>query len=143
MTNYSELQAENDRLRDELNAYRARIAEFERRDTTPPYPPTSRAGYALLSVQVRELLLTVDNLSRAVADIVGRLDIVAADAATAARVATEIHRSYSEAKPVRDRVDCLESKVLRIEAKQREFSSRHCGDCILGGADDPGPQQEA
>lgn len=139
----NEYESTINRLLEENSLYRARILELERRDTTPAEPPTSRNGYALLSEQVRELTITVDKLSAAVSGIVGRLDVVAADAATAARVATEIHRSYTEAKPTRDRVDSLETKLVSLEKWRSEFKSRHCGACILGGSDDPGPLEAA
>lgn len=146
MIDNKELQVEIERLQQENSGYRVRLAEFERCDTTPPEPPTSRNGYALLCEQLRQLD--------------GRVDAIARDASTAARMATEVRRNLHEAvhlelsgflanfpaivrtevertiKPVVERVGTVEGKIVHLEVWRRDFSERHCGECALGGSDE-------
>lgn len=138
-----EMSTELLRLREENSSYRARLAEFERCDTTPPpsEAPTSRGGYALL-IEKMHLLS-------------GRIDTIGADAETAARMALEIRKNLPEAvrielagivrgeveraiKPLVERVDKLENNVVNLKTWRKGFTGRHCGECVLGGSDELG-----
>ncbi len=128
-----QMQAEIVRLRAENSEYRARLAEFERCDTTPPTceKTDQSVGWFVLAEQIKGLSGRVDALA-------GRLDAVSADTNTAASIALELHRSYTQEKPARDSIANLEGAIAEFREWRGRYKETHCRDCVMGCSDDPG-----
>lgn len=127
-----QMQAEIVRLRAENSEYRARIAEFERCDTTPPTAEkTDRSvGWFVLAEQLKGLSGRVDALA-------GRLDAVSADTNTAASIALELHRTYTEDRSSRERIASLEGAIAEFREWRGRYKEDHCRSCVMGCSDDP------
>ena len=127
-----QMQAEIVRLRAENSEYRARIAEFERCDTTPPTAEkTDRyVGWFVIAQQVKGLSGRMDAFA-------GRLDAVSADANTAASIAIELHKTYTDDRPDRERINSLEIKLEEFREWRARYTESHCRECVMGCSDDP------